>query len=561
VYETALIMRLLRFVLVGLMAGCGPGTGRVDLEPPDSPTGQAYEAVTGGAISVSWRNPRAADFAETLLARIVTGTDAPHGNRPSDKSSPKAGDPFGGSPTFGPGVVLYVGKAATFLDVETPDKCTAFVYQLYSKDTAGNWSVGPAQIDVDPGATSTAPLAAPTALTAAAVDGDVQLAWTNPPASSGVVELRVVRKEGSAPRTPTDGVAIFSGKGSATVEPLAGMGFGAWTYGVFACNGCGVCNPTPATVVFTRSGPPVDGGMDGGGGGGGSDGGTPGPLTPTNFTQQLSGDGKNVLMSWTNPAEVTSVKVVRTLNAAAIGPGDSSATVVFQGSGTSTTERVEKLMPSTSGSPQVWHYRVYGCKNGSCEATGIATTLSLTLAQALRGGGYTLFWRHATANVCGDQTQLGPASNTTQPDWWRSCDKNCLTAYARQIDSVNAPNETFTIHTAFATRGFTVGKVISSEFCRAVETAQGFDFGPTIELSQALTYYVYDEGQRCTNTMALLNTPPPPGTNTAMVSHAGFTCAIVDSLAWGEAAIYRPMGAAAPRFMGRVAWNGWTMLP
>lgn len=552
-------MRLIRLAMVVLLAACGPTTSpHTDVTPPDSPTQQAYEAVTGGAISVSWRNPRDPDFAATMLARIVTGTDAPSSTKPSANTNPKVGDPFGGSPQFGPGKVLYVGTATTFLDVETPDKCTAFVYQLHSKDTAGNWSVGPAQVDVDPGATSTAPLLVPTALTAAAVDGDVQLAWTNPPPSAGVEVLRVVRKEGSAPQSPTDGIAIFTGKGSATAEPLAGMGFGSWTYGVFACNACGVCNNTPATIVFTRSAP-IDGGTDGGGGGGGNDGGT--PLTPTNLTLQISGDGKNVLMSWSNPAEVTDVKVLRTLNATAMGPGDANATVVFQGSATSASERVDKLWPNTSTSPNIWHYRVYGCKNASCEAVGVETNLSLTLAQALKGGGYTLIWRHATANVCGDQTQLGPANNTTQPNWWKSCDKNCNSAYARQIDSVNAPNETFTIHTAFANRGFTVGRVISSEFCRAIETALGFNFGPAIEQSQVLTYYVYDEGQRCANTLSLLNQQPMPGTNTALVSHAGFTCAIIDSLAWGEAAIYRPTTTGAPRYFGRVPWNGWTALP
>ncbi len=561
-------MRLLRIALLGLLTACGASnSGLSDTTPPDPPTQQQYEAVSAGAISVSWRNPRDADWAATMLVRIVTGTETAQRVSPMPKSTPKAGDAFGGTKTFGPGIVLYVGKATTFLDVQAPNKCTAFVYQLFSKDDVGNWSVGPAQVDVGGGATSAAPLAAPTGLTAAAVDDNVQLAWTNAPESSGVTEVRVVRKAGSAPLTPTDGVAIFSGKGSGTAEPLAGMGFGSWTYAVFACNDCGVCNTAPATVVFTRSPPTdggtnggTDGGTDGGRGDGGFDGGEA-VLTPTNLTLQISGDGKNLLMSWNNPSEVTDVKILRTLNASAIGPGDATATVVFKGVATSASERIDQLSPSTGASPNVWHYRVYGCKNLACEATGVQKTLALTVAQALRGGGYTLIWRHATANVCGDQTQLGPANTATVPNWWKSCDKNCLTAYARQIDAVQAPNETFTIHTAFVTRGFPIGRVISSEFCRAVETAQGFNFGPAIEQSQVLSYYVYDEAQRCANTLALLNTSPSSGTNTAMVSHAGFTCPIIDSLAWGEAAIYRPMDASAPRFIGRVGWNGWTALP
>ena len=435
--------------------------------------------------------------------------------------------------------------------------CRPYVYDLWSADKSGNWSVAPARVEVPRGAGTPAPTEAPTQVTAATVDGDVQLAWTNPPANSGFTELRLVRKFQTAPVSPTDGVAVFTGNTSAAAEPLAGMGLGTWVYGVFACNRCGLCNKSPATVVFSRA-VPNDGGTGGGAGGGG---GGSGGLTPTGLTLQLSGDGKNVLLSWTNPVDVTQVKVLRALNAPPLGPGDSDAAAVFQGMSNNASERVEKLDPNTSGAPKVWNYRVYGCKNSSCETTGAGTTLGLTLAQALRGGGYTLFWRHCTANVCGDQTQLGPASNTTQPNWWKSCDKNCSTAFARQLDALQSPNETFTIHTQFANRGFTVGKVISSEFCRAIETAQGFNFGPVIEQSQVLTYFVYDEAQRCTNTLGLLNTVPATGTNTALVSHAGFTCAVIDSLAWGEAAIYRPNPGGNPTFIGRVPWNGWMTLP
>lgn len=542
-------MRFVPPLLVLVAVACSPAP-REDVVPPDPPTQQTFTSSGVGAVTLTWRNPKDADFDGTLLARLAK----PAGVKPAAKSTPMAGE------AFGDGKVLYLGNASTFLDSDAPTGCDPFAYQLWSRDRAGNWSAGPAQIDLAPGASSQTPLVAPTALTAAAIDGDVQLAWTNPPANSGYAELRVVRKQGPvAPSTSTDGVAIYRGPDATTAEPLQGLAAGTWSYGVFACNACGLCHPTPASVRFTRStgedGGTADGGMEP------VDGGVPGPLTPTDLAVQLSGDGKNVLLSWNTPADVTAVKVLRTVNSSALGPGDSTAVLVFQGPGSNASERTEKLVVHTVAAPQVFHYRVYGCKNASCETVGAAKTLSLTLQQGLKGGGYTLFWRHATANVCLDQTQLGPASSTTQPNWWRSCDKNCSSAFARQLDGVNAPNETSTIHAQFAAKGFTVGKVLSSEFCRAVETAQGLDFGPPIELSQALTYYVYDEAQRCVNTMALLNTPPAAGTNTAMVSHAGFTCATIDALAWGEAAVYRPVPGGAARFIARVPWNGWSLLP
>jgi hypothetical protein len=543
-------MRALPFVFVAAaMAACGNGN-RQDTTPPDAPTQQDYQAQSDGTLKVSWRNPSDKDFAATLVIRY-DATSSPDAH-PTSGATPSVGAPFGS------GVVAFVGAEDSFIDTALPDVCRAYTYQLWSKDTSGNWSVGAAQLQLPHGAGTRTPSSAPTAMTAASVDSDVQLAWTNPPPDTGWNELRVVRKSATAPSGPTDGIAVFTGKGSAAAEPLSGMGSGTWVYAVFACNKCGVCNKSPATVVFSRAVPVSDGGEDGGADAGPEDGGV---LTPSGLTVQVSGDGKNVLLSWSNPASVNQVKLVRTLDVAPIGPGDSSAESVFQGNSTNAAERVDKLIPTTPAAPHTYFYRVYGCRNASCETSGAEATLALTVSQALRGGGYTLFWRHATATVCGDQTQLGPASNTTQPDWWKSCDKNCSSAYARQLDTQQSPNETATTHSVFASRGFGVGRVISSEFCRAVETAQGFDFGPSIELSQALTYFVYDEAQRCTNTMQLLNAAPSTGTNTALISHAGFTCPILDSLAWGEAAIYRPSPGGAPSFIARVPWNNWATLP
>ncbi len=537
------------------LAGCSAAP-KADDGPPDPPTQQDYTAHPDGTIGLSWHNARVGDVELTVVVRYEAVPDGhpPHGVTPS------TGD------AFGSGTVKYAGIAEKWVDASLSDVCRAYTYDLWSVDKAGNWAVAPARVEVPRGAGTPAPLQPPSKLTAAGVDGDVQLAWTNPPDSTGWTELRLVRKRAGAPVTPTDGVVVYTGAAASAAEPLAGMDLGTWFYGLFACNGCGLCNKTPATVVFTRA-IPSDGGAGGGAGGGAADdggmggGGGRGPLTPTNLTLQLSGDGKNVLLSWTNPAEVTQVKVLRTFNAPPLGPGDPDAALVFQGAANNASERVDKLEPNTPTLPRNWNYRVYGCKNASCETTGATTTLSLTVAQALRGGGYTLFWRHATANVCGDQTQLGPANNTTQPNWWKSCDKNCSTAYARQLDAIQSPNETFTIHTQFATRGFAIGRVVSSEFCRATETAQGFAFGPPIETSQVLTYFVYDEAQRCTNTMQLLNAQPAAGTNTALVSHAGFICPVLDSLGWGEAAIYRPNPGNQPIFIARVLWNGWSTLP
>ena len=71
-------------------------------------------------------------------------------------------------------------------------------------------------------------------------------------------------------------------------------------------------------------------------------------------------------------------------------------------------------------------------------------------------------------------------------------------------------------------------------------TFQGGNPHHITESLSDITYYVYEESLRCPKTMALLNVTPAAGTNLGMVSHAGFFCNTVDSLAWSEAAIYKP---------------------
>jgi phosphohistidine phosphatase SixA len=181
-------------------------------------------------------------------------------------------------------------------------------------------------------------------------------------------------------------------------------------------------------------------------------------------------------------------------------------------------------------------------------------SLSLTLKQALRGGGYTLFWRHASAAVCSDRLDLCPQTipsgqtcasmlaSTTAANWWKTCVSDapaCMTT-ARQLSVVPASAETTAVRTWFQSNGVTVGRVLTSEYCRCFTTAQDFQFGPALEFSADLTYWVYEEGLRCAKNVALLHETPAAGTNTAMVGHAGFTCPTLDSLAWGEAAIFKP---------------------
>jgi hypothetical protein len=277
-------------------------------------------------------------------------------------------------------------------------------------------------------------------------------------------------------------------------------------------------------------------------------------------------DGSVIDLAWTPPDPAsgnTHVKVVRRLNTPPTAADDPQAAQVFFGTATSTTDDLTALFPDTAIDPHTYHYGAFGCTSaGACGAAASRASVAPTLIQALHVGGYVIHWRHAAADVCTDQQGLGTAATTSSPNWWKSCDANCGTATARQLNATGVSDAT-AIGQAFDARGIPVGRVLSSEYCRNVHTAELMDFGPTIEQTPGITYFVYDEVNRCQNTRTLLAQAPAAGTNTAIIGHAGFSsaCPPIDSLAWGEAIVFKPDGLGGSTPVARVSAGSWTALP
>jgi hypothetical protein len=287
------------------------------------------------------------------------------------------------------------------------------------------------------------------------------------------------------------------------------------------------------------------------------------PVIPADLQANVEAD--QVVLSWTPPDPqfgYTSVMVLRRLNGPIDGPDDPQAIAVFAGAGGVTFDPVTELLPDVPDDTQIYYYAVYGCGDDGCEHTGSAVTFHLTLVQALRAGGYTIHWRHADADVCADRTELGPAASTAVPEWWKSCAASCDTATARQLNDAGRMHAS-AIGEAFRSRGIPIGRVLSSEFCRNVTTAELMDFGPPIEQDQGITFFVYDEPNRCAVSYARIAVAPALGTNTAIIGHAGFSsiCPILSSLQWSEAAVFRPDGSGDALFIARVAWDQWATLP
>lgn len=526
--------------------------------PPDTtpPGAVVLLAATpeAGGFRLTWQKPADDDWGLALVVRYL---DGPYGVPAADAVTPSVGSRLGG------GVVVFNASGTDFLDARLPPGCAPITYEVWSRDRSKNWSRTPARLVVNPKDAIPVPDAGVTNLTAVRSGMSVNLTWTNPSSDPGFAAVSLVRKSSEAPSSTNDGVLVYTGAATSVSDNLAGADSSLTQFYVgFACNACGGCGrPSISASVAAVL---ADGGAPGEDGGVLPDGGLP-PLVVSNFSVSFSGDNRSIVATWTNPtnSRFAGVRVMRRLGGVPTGPMDSMSTVIFDGLATQASEPSTALLPSSTTTQRTYTYAVYACDVNGCEGLGQTFALTPTVAQLLKGGGYTIFWRHATANVCGDNTGLGTADAGISPNWWKSCDRTCSTATARQLDGVQSSLETTEIHNRFVQKSIPIGRVMSSEFCRCKETAQGLNFGPPTEERPELTYFVYDENNRCNNTYALLNTQPPANANLALISHAGFagTCNVLANLAWGEAAIFKPQPTGGPLFIVQVPYNGWASLP
>jgi len=147
------------------------------------------------------------------------------------------------------------------------------------------------------------------------------------------------------------------------------------------------------------------------------------------------------------------------------------------------------------------------------------------LINDLRKGGYIIFFRHT-------------ATDMKQKDTDRNLN-NC--AGQRNLNE-QGRRDAQAIAEAFRQLRIPIGTVLSSPFCRTLETAQ-LAFGKAIK-SEALTSVFYDGTQTPTlieSLGKLLLTLPQKGTNTILVGHGvNLEVAMQVSLAEGGAAIFRP---------------------
>ncbi len=174
------------------------------------------------------------------------------------------------------------------------------------------------------------------------------------------------------------------------------------------------------------------------------------------------------------------------------------------------------------------------------------------LFKAMRNGGYVLYFRHANATVGVDNF------NSTIPQWWTLCDSTI----ARQL---SAMGRTQAQETGFAFRNidFPISRVISSEFCRCVETAELFDIEPVlpVETSPAITFTVYgDENGRYQRTIDFINDLPAGNGVITLTAHSFPTGSPGPLLQMGDAAVYKQQTGGGAELVAIITVADWVAL-
>src|SRR2546422_1632945 len=174
------------------------------------------------------------------------------------------------------------------------------------------------------------------------------------------------------------------------------------------------------------------------------------------------------------------------------------------------------------------------------------------VARALRAGGNVIVVRHGA----------------THPD---QADTDSLnldnTAKQRQLNDKGRADAK-SVGEVFRSAGIPIGKVYSSRFYRAVETARligGKEPEATLDVTEGGQVVSPNENARRMQALRrMAATPPEPGTNTLIVSHRPN---ILDAFGkdWfevkeGEASIFKPEGGGKYSLVGRVQIDQWAAL-
>ena len=173
------------------------------------------------------------------------------------------------------------------------------------------------------------------------------------------------------------------------------------------------------------------------------------------------------------------------------------------------------------------------------------------LIDEVAGGGFVLFFRHATRDA-----SAMPTAEVAVADNAGECRPGTELTPSGLADAE-------ALGKAFARRGIRVQHVYASPACRAVQMAR-IAFG-SFETTRALAWLgMWHEGEGpelAGQLRALLGTPPARGQDIVLISHNDVLKAdrvgTEITLDQSEAAVFRPLGRGAFAFMGKIPLQEW----
>ena len=192
---------------------------------------------------------------------------------------------------------------------------------------------------------------------------------------------------------------------------------------------------------------------------------------------------------------------------------------------------------------------------GGQSATVIARPGDALVAKVAEGG-YLLYIRHGKTDPAFQDKQ-------DKPNWWKTCDTRShrpLSDEGRaQMLSIGAQMRELRIP---------VAKVLSSEYCRAADSAfllqlMPVIFDPALNYTDAQRYAKRGDVLIASDLRALFSTAPPPGRNTVLVGHVhGFNPPIdlmFSQVQEAETIVIRPLAEGKFEIVGRIAWEKWAL--
>jgi phosphohistidine phosphatase SixA len=177
------------------------------------------------------------------------------------------------------------------------------------------------------------------------------------------------------------------------------------------------------------------------------------------------------------------------------------------------------------------------------------------LLEALRNGGYNIYFRHAETDWSqGDQVEHAGDWTSCEPDKMRQLSDTGRATARRLGDAIRA-------------LGIPVGKVLSSEYCRAVETARLMQLGPVETTRDIMNTRAADfvGGREAVIRRAqrVLSEPPATGVNVVIIGHGNLMRAATDAYPdEGGSGIYAPRPESDKGFelVARLSSNDWSRL-